>query len=223
VVVVDDVGVSLVPKQHKVQSGDCVSSIAFNAGFFAGTLWELPENADLKQQRANLNVLRPGDIVYIPDKRDKMHKGNTDARHIFRRKGVPARLALRIVRGDAPRANLPYLLIIDRHKITGTTNGNGEISVTLIPNAKSGVLQVGVGADMDEYTLQLGHLQPVDTILGVQRRLSNLGYFCQGEDGELGPYTKAAICDFQQEHNLTVTGEMDAAFTATLVKVHDEE
>ena len=210
-------------KQHTVRSGDCISSLAYDNGFFAGTLWDLPENALLKELRDNMNVLIPGDIVHIPDKRQKEHHGSTDARHIFRRRGVPARLAVRIMRGGYPRSNTPYVLTVDRHKLHGFTDANGEITIPILPNAESGLLQVGSGEDIDKYPLLLGHLQPSDTVLGVQARLRNLGYSCGDEDGHLGVRTKAAICDFQQHHRLVVTGEMDAAFLAFLVKIHDED
>lgn len=210
------------PKQYTVKAGDCISSIAFETGFFADTLSELPENANLKQLRKNLNVLQPGDVVFIPDKREKFHEGKTGARHVFRRKGVPARLSLRILRDDAPRANVPYTLTIDGRVMSGRTGPKGEIDVTISPNAMSGILKVGPPEDLDEYNLDLGHLQPADNIAGVQSRLRNLGFHCEGEDGQLGPVTREAISAFQRKHKLPVTGEMDAAFQAKIAKVHDE-
>ncbi|MBC7927680.1 MAG: LysM peptidoglycan-binding domain-containing protein, partial [Bryobacteraceae bacterium] len=38
-------------KQHIVQAGDCVSSIAEYYGFDWERLWNLPENATVKQSR----------------------------------------------------------------------------------------------------------------------------------------------------------------------------
>lgn len=210
------------PKQYTVKTGDCISSIAFETGFFADTLSALPENADLKQRRKNLNVLLPGDVVFIPDKREKVHDAKLGARHMFRRKGVPARLSLRILRDDTPRANVPFILVVDGREVSGKTGPNGEINVTIAPNAMSGILRVGTGADVDEYPLDLGHLHPADSIAGVQSRLRNLGFHCEGEDGQLGPVTREAISAFQKKHNLPVSGEIDAAFQAKIAKVHDE-
>src|SRR5580698_7288211 len=36
---------------YVVQPGDCMDSIAFGTGFLWTTLWDLPDNADLKSQR----------------------------------------------------------------------------------------------------------------------------------------------------------------------------
>ena len=46
----------------------------------------------------------------------------------------------------------------------------------------------------------------VDTVKGVQARLSNLGYDPGPIDGIVGPRTRAAVRRFQQEHDLKVDG-----------------
>ena len=55
-------------EDYTVQSSDCMSSIAYENGFFWKTLWNLPDNTALKAQRKNPNVLMTGDIVHIPPK-----------------------------------------------------------------------------------------------------------------------------------------------------------
>ena len=46
---------------------------------------------------------------------------------------------------------------------------------------------------------------------GVQGRLSNLGYDCGDEHGELGPVTRSALRAFQETYEMTVNGEADSA------------
>jgi peptidoglycan hydrolase-like protein with peptidoglycan-binding domain len=43
----------------------------------------------------------------------------------------------------------------------------------------------------------------------VQRKLRGLGYFAGVVDGEWGPQTEAALRDFQQAHDIQVTGRLD--------------
>lgn len=39
------------PFQHQVGPGDCIVSIAYDNGFHPDTLWDHPENAELKALR----------------------------------------------------------------------------------------------------------------------------------------------------------------------------
>src|SRR5580698_10525622 len=69
---------------YTVVQGDHMSSIAKAFGFSDyTTIWNDPNNADLKAQRVNRNVLYPGDSVYIPDKVPAEYPRPTDAKHQF--------------------------------------------------------------------------------------------------------------------------------------------
>jgi hypothetical protein len=74
---------------HKVREGEGMSSIAFKYGFFADTLWNLPENAQLKALRKEGEILLPGDVVHIPDKREKIENVPTGDKHKFKLKNIP--------------------------------------------------------------------------------------------------------------------------------------
>lgn len=89
-------------KKHTVRPGDCVSSIAFNHGLFWETVWNHSGNRDLVELRQDPNVLLEGDEVVIPDLTRREEDASTEKRHRFRRKGVPARLRLRLMRKADP-------------------------------------------------------------------------------------------------------------------------
>ena len=82
---------------YEARSGDCIASVAFEHGFFWQTLWDHPDNAELKRLRKDPNVLLEGDKVAIPELRVKKAPAATEQRHKFKLKGVPAKLRLRFL------------------------------------------------------------------------------------------------------------------------------
>jgi N-acetylmuramoyl-L-alanine amidase len=49
------------PKIHELVEGECVESVALLYGFHPTTIWEHPENADLREVRISPHVLVPGE------------------------------------------------------------------------------------------------------------------------------------------------------------------
>ena len=115
--------------EYKVKQGDCISSIAYRYGFFPDTIWNDPKNSELKQKRQDPNVLAPGDLVYIPDKRIREVSGATEQRHRFRKKGVPEKLVVQFKNNDEARANEAYVLDIDGQLTEGKTDGEGRVEM----------------------------------------------------------------------------------------------
>ncbi|MBK8813190.1 MAG: peptidoglycan-binding protein [Acidobacteria bacterium] len=206
---------------YQVKQGDCISSIAFENGFFPDTIWDHPNNARLKEQRKDPNILQPGDIVFVPDKRIKELSEPTDQVHKYRYKSVPAKLSLRLLVNGEPRRNTPFTLEIDGNLTTGTTDSDGTVKVSIPPDAKSGNLTVGTGEDQMKFALDLGRLDPIDQISGVQKRLNNLGYDCGIVDGTLNSETKKALQAFQSHSGLPANGELDEATKSKLRQTHE--
>ena len=222
------------PEDYVVQPGDCMSSIAYENGFFWKTLWNLAENADLKARRKNPNVLMTGDVVHIPDLTVKKEPGATEATHKFMLKGVPEILRMKLM--DArhkPRPNLDYIIIIEGNSRRGTTDGNGELKESIPPNAKTGKLTFAAAGSLDKtgkpipgrpknqvMILQLGNLNPITEVSGLKARLANIGCYKGPIDENLDDRTKQAISAFQRKKGLPVTGVADDATKALLQKVH---
>src|SRR6266513_1126451 len=192
---------------YLVKQGDCMTSIAFEYGFLETTIWNHPQNSELKRKRKDRNILYPEDVVYIPDKQEKQESRVTEKRHRFRRKGLPAKLKIRLLRNEKPRANEKYLLEIDGKVFSGQTDAKGWIKQPIPPNATGGKLILNNGDE--EYPLALGSIDPIDEITGVQGRLQNLGFYSGEVDGEMDPDTEAAIKNFQAAKGLPATGEPD--------------
>jgi N-acetylmuramoyl-L-alanine amidase len=206
-------------RRHRVQQGECISTLGFEYGFFPEAIWQAPENATLRQQRSSGFVLEPGDVVTIPDLRPKALAVETGQRHTFRRRGVPAylRLELRDAHG-APQANVSYILEVDGVSREGRTTGAGRLEEPIPPNAQRAVLRFPeTGAT---YEFPLGYLDPVSTVSGVQARLNNLGYLCGEVNGEWREECRKALAHFQAAEGLPGTGEADDATRARLLERH---
>ncbi len=208
------------PTQHRVQQGECLTSIAEQYGFFWQTLWDHPENARLRDQGRHPNTLMPGDVVHIPDKRMASYTRRTGARHTWKVKGIPAKLRVQILEDDRPRANEPFVLDVGGAITMGTTDGSGFVVANVPPRATQGVLTVGEGETATEYVVRLGHLDPFDTVSGVQARLTNLGFHCE-VTGSLDDTTREALRAFQAQHGLAVTGDADGATMSRIRDLHD--
>jgi len=192
-----------------IKQGQCIESIAFKYGFFPETVWEHPDNADLKKQRRNPNALKPGDVVVVPDLRLRSEKAVTEKRHRYRRRGVPSRFTLVLEEGGEPRANERYVLWIDGESREGMTDQNGALSEPISPSAQTGRLLIGEGEDQEELLLNFGHVDPIDDLSGVQGRLKNLGLYEGPIDGEPSDETTAAIAAFQASVGLESDGKLD--------------
>jgi hypothetical protein len=203
---------------YTVVQGECISSIAMEHGLFWEKVWNHPNNAELKRRREDPNVLHPGDVVFIPEKEEKLESGATEQRHRFQRKGEPSRLRLRVLDGDEPRSNRSYVLSVDGILVSGTTDADGRLEVGIPGNAKKAELKIG----SDIYRLQLGGVDPVSEITGIQARLNNLGFACGPVDGEFGPKTVAALNRFRQAAGLPTSKQIDDATRAKLVDWHDQ-
>src|SRR5437868_4102041 len=119
-------------RYHVVAKGDCLSSVAFQNGYFPGTIWEHPTNDELRELRGDPNVLLAGDRLFLPDKDPKTTTCATGKRHRFVRRGVPARFRLQILNADKPRPNLKYKLTIDGSiELTGATSAEGLLDVPI--------------------------------------------------------------------------------------------
>jgi N-acetylmuramoyl-L-alanine amidase len=211
------------PTTYKTQRGDCISSIAFEHGFFPETIWDDPANAALKAKRKNPNVLADGDEVVIPDKKVRVEKLATGKQHSFRVRGVPAKFKLRLQDDGKPLGNTHFTLTVDGVITSGNTDATGLLSVALPPNAKRGHLVVDSTPEPLEYELDLGGLPPVEEVVGMKARLANLGFPCDDESNEADDEFKASLAAFQAMNGLEPTGEPDATTRQRLLEEHDEK
>jgi hypothetical protein len=197
------------PTQHAVQQGDCFSNIAEQYGIPWKTIWNHPDNAELKAKRKDPNVLFPGDMVSVPDKNLKEESRPVDARHKFKKKGEPTHVKIRLLLDDEPRAGVRYQLVVDGTTSKGSTDGGGYLHELIPSDAQNGVLIVEEGTAQEIFQLGFGTLDPIDTDSGVRGRLEALGY-------EVKDDLASAVRAFQFKEKLDVTGVIDDLLRAKL-------
>jgi N-acetylmuramoyl-L-alanine amidase len=209
-------------KRHTVAPGDCVTSIAYESGFFWRTLWDHEDNQALKELRKNPFTLVPGDVVVVPDLQPREESCATAKRHTFRRRGVPARLNIRLLDHEGkPRPNEEYFLEVDGELRPNDKKADGDGWIRdFIPNdAQRGRLFLRGGDEVLE--LRFGRLEPKDGLSGAQARLANLGFY-QGEiDGERSPALTAALERFRAAQKLPDTLGEDELIAA-IAAAHEE-
>lgn len=206
--------------EYVVQQGDCLESIAFTVGLAWQAIWDDPQNAALKRARGSPNILLPGDRLHIREIALKTVDRPTDHNHLFVRKNLTSKLRLCIKQVGQPRCNEQYFLEIDGKLFRGKTDGNGCIAVDIPPNATGGTLTVGAGRwNRLVVPLEFGAMDPITEVVGVQKRLQNLGFACE-PTGEIDEATSAAVAALQKAQNLELTGDLDRATIEKIKTLH---
>lgn len=200
--------------RYVVRQGDCLSSIAALRGYSCDTIWNHPDNAELRKKRKNPNVLLAGDVLELPDKGDKSVSLAPAQLHRFTLKRPSPRLRLQLRDNGELLKNENFELVVDGKTVPGTTDGDGKVDLEIPAHVTTAKLRMP--GRKRTWSLQIGHLDPVDEVTGAQARLKQLGFYAGPLDGELTPLTVAALKSFQRKHGVAVSGALDAATTSAL-------
>ena len=208
--------------EHVVEPGEDLMAIALRYRFHSwSTIYDHPDNAELKARRPDPSQLHPGDVLIIPDPDGpKWVEGATEDRHTFRVKRHLLQVYVIDHAGEAI-ADTPCIVVADGQTIETCTAGDGLVSVGLLRRPEQVLLRV----EDHEWQLRLGDLNPLretedDAVSGLQARLSNLGFDVGSLDGQMGPRTRACIRSFQRRRGLEPSGEVDDALLDALVEAH---
>lgn len=200
--------------EHEVQEGECILLLADQAGHFWETLWDDPANADLKRERGSPHVLLAGDRVHIPEIEPKDEPGSTEAKHRFRRKGIPINFEMCVKENGKPLKGQRFVLIIEGRTTEGTIPDDGVIKAPMMPQDRTGELRVGQPPRQRTFPLSFGHLDPAHTRSGAAARLKNLGYISGDADDDA---FKRALLRFQKDQGIAQSDTINSATASALV------
>jgi N-acetylmuramoyl-L-alanine amidase len=204
---------------YTVRRGDCLSKLASDHGFSDyRTIYDHPNNAGFRKKRPNPHVIKPGDQIFIPDRKPHAAACETGRVHRFRVKLPRAKIRVFVREAGAPFANREYVLAVGASTIRGKTDGEGLVEVRVPAGALEGTLTFE-DAHLS-FHLRLGNLDPLTEVSGIKGRLNNLGFPC-GSGDELDPVTEEALRRFQEAHGIEVTGAIDQATRDALRDLHE--
>jgi len=201
---------------YTVKQGENLDLIAVCFGFAdCQPIYDHPNNAELKGDRDNPDVLYPQDRVFIPELRLREEPCATDQLHSFTMKGPKKMLRVAVQDSDGNKlTGVPYELTIEatprcaprfrdtpKQVLKSQIDSSGVVECPIPINASSATLKVG---SMVWY-LRIGDLNPGsdtldDGVSGIQARLKNLGFDPGPIDGMSGPLTQSAIRAFQEKY-----------------------
>jgi hypothetical protein len=199
-----------------IGGSDSVLSIAKAHGLFWKTVWNHPNNAELKEKRKTPEVLMVGDELFVPELEAKKVSKPAEAKHTFKLKGEQAKFKIQLKELGEPRANEEYVLVLNDILKSGKTDADGIIECDIPNDASEGEIQLRGG--QEKIPIRLGSLDPVDTPSGVRKRLKNLGFDSPGCAEDAMP--EEALKNFQIKNKLKVTGKFDADTKAKLAELH---
>ena len=207
--------------KHYVKSGEYLSLIGCNYGIPWQKIWDDPANAAFKEKRKDPNVLYPGDELMIPVVDPAEYSCATDQRHKFIISAALNKICI-VIRDELnnPLKGVEYVIDIAGYpQIKGKTADDGKVKADVAENLDSARLTF---PQLNRsFVLEIGQLDPVSRISGVQQRLRNLGFDPGPIDGIIGPLTRGAIARFQSWKGMTPTGRADKATREALEKEHE--
>lgn len=214
-------------KAYIIKQGDYLMKIAHALDVEAESIWNAPRNMDLKASR-DPNVLSPGDILFVPDaalKTSLLLVKGTSNKYVAK---IPM-TSVRLVFNDAdgrPLAEEPYIIYGFGAPQEGTTDGGGQIELKFPVHVRE--CQVFFPRQNVVHPVRMGDMDPIEEPSGVRKRLQHLGYQRALDDDDavditeddVEAYDRLAILAFQKASGLPLTGEVDDATRAALLKAH---
>jgi len=222
------------PYVHSVGKGESLFQIADGYRVDWKTVWEAPENKELREIRKSPDFLALGDVLQIPLAEQEGEECATEEHHVFEMEIPKVYLRLQILDEnlETPISDTDYELAIpgEREPRAGKTGSKGEIEEEIAPSTREASLTV-LSTPILHWELSVGDLDPLlekvpddpdhGCVRGIQQRLGNLGFRVGTVTGKMNDLTRDAIRTFRKKHDLSDGDRCDEEFQRKLQVIHD--
>lgn len=203
---------------YVVRQGDYLTKLAHTRGFSAEDVWNDPKNAELKERRGDMEVLCPGDILFLPDASPEPLDVQGGGSNVYAAEVPSVEVHLILKDADGPIANEPYTIGGLGDPVNGTTGADGGVSMAVPIHIRE--IELRVPGKHAVYTVLVGDLDPPDEPSGVAMRLDHLGYLDRSTAATDGGDLREAIAAFQSDQGMDPTGMLDPDTRKALIAVH---
>lgn len=205
-------------RPYVIRQGDYLSQLAFQHGFDADAVWNAPDNEALRRARPNRELLAPGDLLQIPVAPIEEPALEIGASNRYVARVPTVRVTLELGDEDRALANEPYRVEGLGRPISGQSDGSGHVEIEVPVTTRE--VHVALPGRGMVIPVQVGHLDPVETLNGVRQRLQHLGHYDLGGRPAEPEDDAVALRRFQRDRQLPATGELDDATRRALSQAH---
>jgi Putative peptidoglycan binding domain len=212
-------------KPYIIRQGDYLLKVSHLLGFDPDKVWNDPKNADLKASRKDPTMLKPGDILFVPDEPKKRLSLNAKQANVYVARVPSVKVSVVVAADGAPLKNEKYVVEgLGDDETELTTDGNGAVSFEAPVHAREVVVRFV--NRKTHLQVAIGDLDPPDTPSGARMRLTSLGYYSAkltGADQYVSHDEGAlagAVRSFQAANGIDPTGDIDSATKDALVLAH---
>jgi hypothetical protein len=213
-------------KPYVIRQGDYLTKLAHQRGFDATAIWNDPKNARIRDKRTEPNLLHPGDILWIPDAPEVRRlavKSGSANRYVANIPKMPVEVRLQV--GGAPLAKEPYQILgLGPDPIEGATDDDGWLKATVPVHVRE--IEVLLTEKDRTLRVRVGDLDPVDTLSGLKKRLTHLGFYqpsrvgIENDDVADDDALVSALKAFQSSRDIGPTGKLDDDTRKALTGAH---
>jgi hypothetical protein len=194
---------------YVVRQGDHLERIAYRFGASPDDIWSAKQNERLKALRGDGHILAPGDLLFVPRRREAQPSAlSVGSSNRFTANVPKTRVEMTLKDGDDPVRNEPFR-VIEVPSVSGQTDAGGALSFEVPVTLRR--VRLHLTGKRLVLPLVIGWLDPLHEVTGAQMRLLHLGHYHGPVDGRLSDATQSGLRSFQRARGLVPSGVLDTS------------